>query len=170
MRKQLAGWRAFVSVALTVAILFVGASRAYADTIRFSSVTQTVAGRQVSLALTPNLRSDVSLLAVDAPQTPGGTNSGVETVQLGDVSGTICNCGEIRSPAGFPFLALLPLAAIPFFFIHHRTTPPPNFTPTPPTPPTSVPEPTTLLLLGSGLLALGAGARRRKNARAMGES
>jgi hypothetical protein len=98
------------------------------------------------------------------PQTGQQTN--VETVELGEVQGTICDCGPIRIPGGgFPKWPLLGLGAIPFFFIHgcdtvpcEQTTP----TPTPiPTPTPSVPEPATIFLFGTGLLAVGAGARKR---------
>lgn len=95
-----------------------------------------------------------------SPQQQGGT---VETVDLGDVTGTICDCGEIppvATPRGFPLWPLLGLAGIPFLFLN-RDRPPE--TPTNPTPPPGViPEPATLMLFGSGLLALGAGARRRR--------
>lgn len=92
---------------------------------------------------------------------------GVEIVDQGEVDGTICDCGEVTIPGGFPKWPLLFLAAIPLFFIDGDDEPPPTFTPTPtpnpsPTPPTTpVPEPASLLLFGSGLAAIGAGLRRR---------
>jgi hypothetical protein len=100
------------------------------------------------------------------PQTGQQTN--VETVELGEVQGTICDCGPIRIPGGgFPKWPLLGLGAIPFFFIHgcdtapcEQTTPTPTPPPTTPTP-TPTPEPATIFLFGTGLLAVGAGARKR---------
>ena len=87
----------------------------------------------------------------------------IETVDLGDVTGTVCDCGEIVRPplpkGGFPWWAL---AAVPLVCVSGICTsdnPQPPDTPTPPE--TPVPEPMSLLLFGSGLVALGASARRR---------
>jgi len=103
-----------------------------------------------------------------AVQDPGAVQ--VETIELGDIQGTICDCGEIPGlpGIGFPKLPLLALAGIPLLFLgggDDTTTTQifPNPTPTP-APETPIPEPATLLLLGSGLAALGARARRRRPA------
>jgi hypothetical protein len=109
-----------------------------------------------------------------AVQQPGSVQ--VETIELGDIQGTICDCGEILLPkGGFPKLPLLALAGIPLFFLGGDSDTPPGdviIIPPPPTPPPppQVPEPATLFLLGTGLAALGAGARRRRAARSNGRS
>jgi hypothetical protein len=116
--------------------------------------------------------------APSTPSDPTLSQSGgrVETVDLGDVTGTVCDCGEIpASPiakGGLPWWPLL--AGIPLVCLSgictHDDTPPPGPTPPPPTPPPpSVPEPATLLLFGSGLLALGARARRRHGLKRLAE-
>jgi hypothetical protein len=93
---------------------------------------------------------------------PQQTQTTVETIQVGEVDGTICDCGPVLRPGGFPLWPLLGLGALPLLFLPEDT--PPNEELPPPTqpPPTSVPEPATLLLFGSGLLAAAGGARRRR--------
>jgi len=131
-------------------------------------------------------KTDIAQSGLSTSTGPSQTGpSNVETIQTGDLSGTICDCGEIFIPGGafpkLPFLALAPLAFIPLFTggkerqnmppttIITVPTPTPVI-PTPTPPPSSVPEPTTVLLLGTGLLALGSGARRRRRARKDGEA
>jgi hypothetical protein len=97
-----------------------------------------------------------------------GQQLGVEIVEEGEVEGTICDCGELLvAGAAFPKWPLLFLAAVPFVFINDcetcDETPSSTPTPTPPSTPTPIPtpEPASLLLFGTGLLAAGAGLRRR---------
>ena len=104
--------------------------------------------------------------------TGDGKTIGIEEIEDGEVEGTICDCGESfiegASFAKWPFLFL---AAVPLAFIDRDSdeqptpTPPPGSSPTPtPTPtttPTPTPEPASLLLFGTGLLAAGAGLRKR---------
>jgi hypothetical protein len=102
--------------------------------------------------------------------TAGGNTIGVEDIEDGEVEGTICDCGELLiAGAGIPKWPFLFLAAVPVIFINTcddcdentesspTPTPPSNPTPTP----TPTPEPASLLMFGTGLLAAGAGLRRR---------
>src|SRR5207302_2255886 len=115
-----------------------------------------------ALAATENSSTNSSLVAGTdiTPQQPQGD---VQVFDQDTVNGTICDCGEIPAVGGgfpkWPFLLLIPLVCVTGICSHHHRVPPPEV-PTPtPTPP--VAEPTSLLLLGSGIAALSAGARRR---------
>lgn len=110
---------------------------------------------------------DVNSSSVVVEAAPAQGPSGqVQTVDLGDVTGTVCDCGEIPVPAikrGFPLWPLL--AGIPLICVTgicsddgDRTNPVCVVN----CGETVIPEPATLLLFGSGLLALGARARRRR--------
>ncbi|MBA2731883.1 MAG: PEP-CTERM sorting domain-containing protein [Acidobacteria bacterium] len=90
-----------------------------------------------------------------------GQQGEVEIIQEGDVTGTVCDCGEFVIPGkGFPaWLALggIPLVCVLVDCSPNDKPPPPGDNPPPP----EIPEPATIFLLGSGLAALGAKARRR---------
>ena len=93
-----------------------------------------------------------------------GQQGNVEVIEEGDVTGTVCDCGEIFIPGG-GFPAWLALGGVPLVCVLVDCTPDkecegPECNPIC-TDCTPVPEPATIFLLGSGLAALGAKARRR---------
>jgi len=116
-----------------------------------------------ALAGTENSNSSLVAGTDLAPQTPQGN---VQVFDQDQVNGTICDCGEIPPVGGgfpkWPFLLLIPLVCVTGICTHHHKTPECVVCPTPtPTPTPNVPEPGSLMLLGSGIAALAAGARRR---------
>lgn len=110
--------------------------------------------------------STVTTTAADPTLSQSGGK--VETVDLGDVTGTVCDCGEIPAPpkipgGGFPWwtLAGIPIICVSGICTGGEDEIPPTSNPTPTPPTTPTPEPISLFLFGSGLLAVGASARRR---------
>ena len=97
-----------------------------------------------------------------------GQQGNVEVIQEGDVTGTVCDCGEIFIPGGgFPkWLALggVPLVCVLVDCTKDKECEGPECNPPctgPECNPPEIPEPATIFLLGTGLAALGAKARRR---------
>lgn len=136
-----------------------------------TSGTKTPAGGTATSGLGSNDPKLDALLS-GFPIVSENVKLGVDDIgEEGEVDGTICDCGEILiAGAGFPKWPLLFLAAIPIAFIPDcddcdridetpTPTPPSNPTPTP----TPTPEPASLLIFGTGLVAFGAGLRRRYN-------
>jgi hypothetical protein len=149
--------RRTLSTTLAISIYLLTAHTAFADSVDFQTAVGSSGAQSGG---TPTSQSGGT-----TSQGSGTTGSQVQTVDIGDVTGTVCDCGEI-APAGethaakggfpkFPLLALavLPIAC-PVIFCHD--TPPPN----PPNPP-NVPEPLTLATFAAGLAAL-AGLRSRR--------
>lgn len=172
--------RLFSTISLILMTLLWPNALVHAGPVTINQVVQVIGNHQSPAELqlrgnaavsgvTPAVDSSVSNQAGIAVRTDRNL-TGVDITQ-GDVESTICDCGEILvAGGGLPKWPLLFLAALPFFFIDGET--PPTFTPelvpTPPqpfmtpTPPnTPIPEPASLFLLGSGLLAFGAGFRQR---------
>jgi hypothetical protein len=175
----------------TFVILLFSAVPVLAEPVKVNQVVQTLTSSQSvldlrlnTLAQDPKGPNGEAVAKTDGPKlTAGktesiisgvivaaeGTTIGVEDIEEGEVEGTICDCGEIYiAGAGFPKWPFLLLAAVPVVFINDccdeneststpTPTPPSNPTPTP----TPTPEPASLLLFGSGLVAAGAGLRRR---------
>jgi hypothetical protein len=132
-----------------------------------ASTTSQTTSQTTTAAIDPQLPGSAPTTDATAPVLTAGTEvaaqqpqGDVQVFQQDSVDGTICDCGEIPAVGGgipwWPFLALIPLICVTGVCSHHHRPPPPTPTPTPP-----VPEPTSLLLFGSGIVALTAGARRR---------